>query len=204
MGRAAAKKERIGRYSQSGTSVPGPDLPAQGPRAGGKLEIVHAVVDDPNQALDPEKGSVGRRQQRVAVNAKTDALEMELRYGRITKAAYDAGQAYQDVLEASAGRRRGGISMEPASCAGDREMTIVRALERAEQAVTWQYEARRVLGAWAEGVIEAILGRGLTIAEVAQQVGYRSRYGRAEIGRTFREGLEDLALHFERYGRPKI
>lgn len=205
MARAAAKtKDRPGRYSRAGASVPGPDLPAQGPRAGGKIEIVHAVVDDPNPTLDPGQNTIGRRQQRVAINRKTDVLEIEHSYGRLSQGAYNAGLEYQRVLEIASGRRRGGISMEPASCVGDREIVILRALERAERAVAWQYEARRVLGEWAEGILEAILGKGLTIGQVSEQAGFRSRYGRAEIGRTFREGLEDLAQHIERNGRPKI
>ena len=77
----------IGRYSSVG-GLSGLDLPREGKRAGGKIEIAHGHEVDPPFW---RRGG-GRRQkrgahryasagQRVAINAQTDALEYEARRG---------------------------------------------------------------------------------------------------------------------------
>ena len=102
----------IGRYSSVG-GLSGLDLPREGKRAGGKIEIAHGHEVDPHFAGEAEAAGkneariLRQRRQRVAINAQTDALEYEARRGRISAAAYDAGRYVDRVLEAASGRRSG-------------------------------------------------------------------------------------------------
>ena len=102
----------IGRYSNVG-GLSGLDLPREGKRAGGKIEIAHGHEVDPYFSFEPEAAGKGearitrQRRSRVAINAQTDALEYEARRGRISAAAYEAGRYVDRVLEAASGRRTG-------------------------------------------------------------------------------------------------
>ena len=102
----------IGRYSSVG-GLSGLDLPREGKRAGGKIEIAHGHEVDPyfggeSEATGKGEARVARqRRSRVAINAQTDALEYEARRGRISAAAYQAGRYVDRLLEAASGRRTG-------------------------------------------------------------------------------------------------
>ena len=86
---------KSGRYSHAG-GLASIDLPREGKRAGGKIEIVHGVAPDPYFAKYGERRGrgkfevLGQRQQRVAINRRADAIEFELSCGRISQAAADA------------------------------------------------------------------------------------------------------------------
>jgi len=102
----------VGRYSNV-AGLSGLDLPREGKRAGGKIEIAHGHEVDPYFGGEAEAAGKGearilrQRRQRVAINAQTDALEYEARRGRISAAAYQAGRYVDRVLEAASGRRTG-------------------------------------------------------------------------------------------------
>jgi hypothetical protein len=202
MNAAMKSSERVGRYGRFDGSIPGPDLPREGSRAGGKIQLVHAIVDDPNTTLDPGAKTVGRRKQRAAVNCKTDLLEEEHKLGSISYPGYKTACRYQDIMEVSSGQHGGGISMEPSSGVGDRDMTMVRKLDRAARAVAWDDAARRAVGRDAWLLLRAVLGDKQTFTQIAQQSGYKSWRGPKKIRGEFHEAVEGLSIHIEKYGEP--
>src|SRR5208283_1987594 len=107
---AMISKAAQGRYSSS-QGLPGPELPREGRRAGGKIEIVHGQEIDPFFAdgldLPSRWPPPGPHRQRVAINARTDVLEYEYERGRLTPTAYATGRYIDAVLEAANGRRSG-------------------------------------------------------------------------------------------------
>lgn len=183
-----------GRYDAiREASHPGPELPAV--NLPGRIVTVVAAVADPNPALGEKL-----RRQRVAVNKHADALEMDYAYGRLSPAAYATGRVYQSILEACSGLKTEKPVYEPSAGAGDRDTILALRLDRVETSVEMQYAARRAIGQWAELVVREILG-GLTIRDASEKLRHPSKRGRAYIAETFREGLEDLAVHWERHGR---
>ncbi|MGA8172402.1 MAG: hypothetical protein WB816_16440, partial [Methylocystis sp.] len=78
----------VGRYSSVG-GLSGLDLPREGRRAGGKIEIAHGHEVDPYFSGEAAAGNgearvVRQRRQRVAINARIDTLEYEARRGRLS------------------------------------------------------------------------------------------------------------------------
>jgi hypothetical protein len=190
---AIMTRENSGRYSRiHDAQHPGPDLP----RARAHMRVRVAAVADPMPLLDSKRSS----RQKVAVNIKTDALETEYSYGRISDGAYHAGRAYQHILEVSRGRTSGGCSFEPkdrGNPATAHEWAIISGLENAQAAVDLIYETRAAVGQWAECLLSDILGAGITIGQAAMARGYTSTHGRRKIASEFREALECLAKSFD-------
>jgi hypothetical protein len=221
MGRYEAVGRRRGVAYSSG-EADGLPLPAQGVRLGGRVEVRHASVPDPNTA---RRGAA----QRAAVNARHDALEYEYARGRISQAAYVAGRAYGAVLEKASGRQGGAGGFEPhdkPDRAAAHEAAIVARLETAQRAVEMQAEVRGAIGGAAALVVEGVLLHGLSLGAMAREdvalaaagarrvgdvewarllaeAGARRRAcerARAEVALAFREGLEALAAHWARRG----
>jgi hypothetical protein len=190
----ARGRESGGRYSRiHDAQHPGPKLPA----ARAHLRVRIAAVPDPMPLYDGKRP----HRQKVAVNIKTDALETEYSYGRISDGAYHAGRAYQYVLEVSRGRTSNGASFEPkdrCNPATAHEWAIISGLENAQAAVDLIYETRSAVGQWAECLLSDILGAGITIGQAAIARGYVSTHGRRKIAGEFREALEGLAKSFDR------
>lgn len=190
----ARTRENLGRYARIHDAIhPGPDLP----RARAHQQIRIAAVPDPMPVLDSKRPP----RQKVAVNIKTDALETEYSYGRISEGAYFAGRTYQYVLEVARGRTSNGCSFEPkdrANPATAHEWAIIAGLERAQDAVDLIYETRKAVGQYAELLLSDILGQGATIGQAAIARGYESTWGRKKVAGEFREALEGLAKSFDR------
>jgi len=162
MGRYDEAMARRGRGGGDGL-----DLPAAGLRLAGKIEVRHGYVADPNPALR------GRR-QRVALNARHDALEAEYARGRISDGAYAAGQMLTSVFEMARGRRSCGAAFE----FGDRvdralahEAAIVSRLQRAAEACAVEGQVRGVVGPWGLLVLQAVLADGLTFDALVAALG---------------------------------
>ena len=204
---ASESSPKSGRYAPVG-GLASIDLPREGRRAGGKIEIVHGVAPDPYFAGDGEERGRGKakvvrqRQQRVAINRKSDALELELSYRRISQAAYDAGRKYQRVMEA-ARQGLGGSSFEQSSGGGDHEAAISGKLDRAAVLVAWNFSIRSITGQWCALIIDLAVDDRLSLDEISKRFGYRSRWGRAKVGHLFRDALEQIALEWERKGFPE-
>ncbi len=166
------------------------------------LEIRHAAVDDPNPAL---KG----RRQRVAVNARTDALEQEYAYHRISEAAYRVGRRYQRTLEKSGFLPNLGRSWqsEPrVDCSRKPDAALVHALQSAQDANAMLAETRPIVGLLGERILRSVLGEGLSLAQTAERMGSGGDLTQSGKGPAkhvialyawqFREALEALAEHW--------
>jgi hypothetical protein len=157
------------------------------------VDIVHGIADDPNPTFRGER-------QRVAVNRRTDALESEYSYGRLSEGAYRAGRIYQSVLECASGSPSGGGQwME-----GDRvdvviahELAILRGIDRADAVVVMLDDTCRVVGKLGQRVLALVLVDRLTLEQVAERVANRKdKLARSFYAETFRQSLEALADHW--------
>lgn len=180
---------KVGRYDRvQDAQAPGPDLPRA--KLVGRVETVTAAVADPT-ILGREK----LKRQKVSVNRLTDPLECEYSFGRISKAAYDAGNAYMAVCEI----RSGGSSFEPSAGGGSHELAIGYAMERAARIVEMQEGVLRALGQSGALLLRHVLADGGRLDAMAE-TGVRASRRRVRHG--FREALEGLARHFDRDGWP--
>lgn len=198
--------QKSGRYSHAG-GLASIDLPREGKRCGGKIEIVHGVAPDPYFAKEGQRRGrgkhevLGQRQQRVAINRRADAIEFELSCGRISQAAADAARAYQRVLESSR-KAAGALNWEQGSGGGDHDAAIASRLDRASVLVAWMRSIQAKVGAFRAKIIDLAVDERLSLAAIALRFGYSSRWGRAKIGDAFREALEAIAIEWECRGFP--
>ncbi len=208
------------RKSRREAQYVGPELPRQGARAGGKIEIVHGLVPDPNRTLDQRPGEVGSRMQRAAINARIDCLEIEFRAERISRAAYDAGRHIDAIFESAYGRHavaagfaeRTSAALSPVSLQ-TRLMGDMRAAARAD---ALRADLRRICGARVAGIVELVIGecrpfRYVAALDAARRTRSRSHLGTGKrpyerlaaiVRNEFRTGLETVAVEWERRGRP--
>ncbi|QGM45804.1 hypothetical protein [Methylocystis heyeri] len=206
---------RAQRLSAARNSAPqgsdGCELPRKGLRAAGKIDIVHAEVDDP---VDP------RRRRRVAVNAKIDILEYEARRKRISPAAFEAGRYIDAVLELASGRRtaRDFGQRNPAPFSSfSLQHALAGRIDAARSAQALKDSIAQEVGASAARVVTLIIGEGLCFREIARRDAFAAgknreapptRKGRdceraaGKIAQTFRDTLETLARAWEKNGRP--
>jgi len=220
---AMISKAALGRYSPA-QGLSGPELSREGRRAGGKIEIVHGQEIDPFFADGLELPSRGRtpgpRRQRVAINTRTDILEYEHGRGRLTPAAYATGRYIDAVLEAANGRRsatdfgeRHRAQLSPLSL----QHAMAARIDAGRAAAILKEAMTQAIGSQTTRVLVLIIGETLTFREVArmdarsegknreaQPTGKGRDCERAarRIGGLFRQGLEDLALAWERKGAP--
>lgn len=196
------RREAAGRYDRVNEAQhPGPDLPTDRDHLNLKIRI--------GAVLDPMPDPDGKRprRQRVAINIKTDALENEYSYGRITEGAYRAGRTYQHILEVSRGATSGGMSYEPkdrANPATAHEWAIISGLEKAQEAVDLVYTVREAVGQNAEALLSDVLVALITLQQAAHARGYSSKHGTRKVAGEFREALHDLAGHWDKVGWPHI
>lgn len=223
MARCAKATQTIGRYSPL-RGLRGPELPREGKRAGGKIEIVHGHEEDP-EAPVPAQGGEGtqppsRPRRRVAINAQTDALEYEHRRGRITPPAYDAGRYIDRLLEAASGRRsarvlgeRNNAEASPLSL----QYALAARIDAAREATRLKEAMGREVGAETARILVKIIGEGMSFREIARidalgagknreaRPGGKGRdceRAARKVAGLFRAGLEDLAMAWEKRGRP--
>jgi hypothetical protein len=194
--------------------VNGPELPRQGVRAGGKIEIAHG------SEADPYAQALRQRRQRVAINARIDTLEYEARRGRLTQGAYEAGRYIDALLERASGRRTGREFGE-ANRANVSSFTLQHALaariDAARAAQALKDAMAREIGASEARVVVKVIGEGLSFREVARLDAMargknvepvRTKKGRdceraaRKIAQQFRDALEALAAAWEKRSRP--
>jgi hypothetical protein len=188
----------LGRYQAVGAAADPGALPREG-KARPHVTIRHGAVDDP----DPE---LRGHRRRVAINIRTDALEQEYARGRLSEQAYRAGRVYQRVLDRANGLRtasawRDGDRVD-AGRAGD--LTLVRALDAAAQAVRLREEVRPIIGLLADRILALTLGEGLTLTQTAERLAGAT--GGSPAGRhaagfyawAFRQALEALGAEWHR------
>ncbi len=201
--------KRAARKNSRPSSRPAGESPRKGPRAGGKIEIVHKLADDPEEP---------RRRRRVAVNARVDALEYEARRGRLSAAAYEAGRHVDAVLERAAGRRTGrefGQRDPVGLSAFSAEHALAARLDAARAAAALRDAMRRDAGEAGARVVALVLGAGLSFREVARRDAMLTGKNReptpqgrdceraaARVAALFRDTLETLAAAWERGPRP--
>ena len=220
----------IGRYSNVG-GLEGLDLPREGKRAGGKIEIAHGHEVDPSFSGEAEAAGKGearitrQRRSRVAINAQTDALEYEARRGRVSAAAYEAGRYVDRVLEAASGRRSGrefGEADRAGFSAFALQQALVARIDAARKAGALKEAMAREIGPELARIIVKVIGESLSFRMIARidamaagknreavSTGKISegkgrdceRAARAVAGK-FRDGLEALAVCWERRGKP--
>jgi hypothetical protein len=213
----------IGRYSRSHQGAAGPELPREGARAGGKIEIAHGQEIDPYFANEPRSAgrAAGPRRQRVAINARIDILEYEHRRGRLSAAAYATGRYIDAVLEAASGRRSG---ME----FGERNRAALSTLSL-QHAMAARIDAARAAGLLKQAMVQEIgeerarivvkaIGESLSFRAIARLDAMgrgKNREARPvagkgrdceraarRVGGLLREALEELALIWEKRGTP--
>ncbi|GGC60374.1 hypothetical protein [Chelatococcus reniformis] len=195
----SAKRDSDGRY----TGIHRGSVPGELPKAGQRrfnVHIVHGIVADPNAARPGGK-------QRVAINARTDALETEYAHKRIDDAAYAAGLRYQRALERTGIHALGsawameGSRSDPAD---RRDARIVHGLEVAQAAVKLLDATRPVVGMLGERVLVMVLGERLTLGDAAYRLsgGRRDKHVTDRYAWMFRQALELLAEHWVAVGRP--
>ena len=214
----------VGRYSNVG-GLSGLDLPREGKRAGGKILIAHGHEVDPSgfEAEAAGKGDARiarQRRQRVAINAQTDALEYEARRGRISAAAYEAGRYVDRVLEAASGHRTGrefGEADRAGFSAFALQQALVARIDAARNAGALKDAMAREIGPRAARIIVKVIGESLSFRMIARVDAMAAgknreaaptgkgrdceREARAVAGK-FRDGLEALAVAWERRGKP--
>jgi hypothetical protein len=219
----------IGRYSSVG-GLSGLDLPREGKRAGGKIEIAHGHEVDPyfgGEAVAVGKGEarvLRQRRQRVAINARTDTLEYEARRGRISAAAHQAGRYIDRLLEAASGKRTGrefGEADRAGFSVYALQQALVARIDAARAAGALKDAMAREIGPEAARIVVKVIGEGASfrmIARLDAMAAGKAREGaptgkgtgkgrdceraaRAVAGK-FRDGLETLAMAWERRGRP--
>ncbi len=219
----------VGRYSNVG-GLSGLDLPREGKRAGGKIEIAHGHEVDPccsgeAESRQGEARIARQRRQRVAINAQTDALEYEARRGRISAAAYEAGRYVDRVLEAASGHRTGrefGEADRAGFSAFALQQALVARIDAARKAGALKDAMAKEIGPESARIIVKVIGESLSFRMIARidamaagknreavSTGKDStskgrdceRAARAVAGK-FRDGLEQLAVCWERRGKP--
>ena len=157
---ATESNPKSGRYGPV-SGLASIDLPREGRRAGGKIEVVHGVAPDPYFAADGEERGRGKakitrqRQQRVAINAQTDTLEYEARRGRLSVAAYETGRYIDALLERAEGKRSGAgfgegshVGVSPLAQQAVMMGKIIAANEKREAAIRHRASRRPRRGAW--------------------------------------------------------
>jgi hypothetical protein len=186
----------LGRYHAVGAAADPGALPREG-KGRPHATIRHGAIEDP---------ALRGRRQRVAINIRTDALEQEYARGRLSEQAYRAGRVYQRVLERAEGLRtasawRDGDRVDTGFA---RDLTLVRALDTAAQAIRLREEVRPIIGLLAERILALTLGEGLTLTQTAERLAGApdsSPAGRHAAGFyawTFRQALEALGAEWHR------
>ena len=193
---AGSSRQTTGRYASVNTAIVPGELPREG--RDNKLHIVHAALDDPNpMAGDIQPGRKDKR-QRVAVNARHDALEWEHATGRLSAAAYAAGRTYQLIRERAGGNASGGGQWAQ----GDRvdqaiaiDAGIWRRIQNANECMAMVREVLPVIGQNGEAVLVLTLGHDrLRISQAAMRLsGGDDRYAVSFWAETFRRSCEQLA-----------
>ena len=213
----------VGRYSNVG-GLFGLDLPREGKRAGGKILIAHGHEVDPysggETAGDGGARVARQRRQRVAINAQTDALEYEARRGRISAAAYDAGRYVDRVLEAASGRRTGrefGEADRAGFSAFALQQALVARIDAAREAGALKDAMAREIGPESARIIVKVICESLSFRMIARIDAMAAGKNREAVstgkGRDceraarvvagkFRDGLEALAMAWEKRGKP--
>lgn len=203
------KEPDEGRYGEERYSY---DISITGSRKrkkyGGPLKAANDHVDLRFADIEAPD-SQERKQRRVAVNARTDALEHEYAYGRLSEAAYRAGRIYQAVLERSG--HDPSISMhwptqERVDASRSTDGGLVRALDAAGDVVDMLKETRPVVGWHGERILSLVLGRGMSLGEAAAQLmtggGSISKHATSFYAWLFRQVLEALAIFWSTEGQP--
>jgi hypothetical protein len=213
----------VGRYSSVG-GLEGLDLPREGKRAGGKILIAHGHEVDPDFSVEAagkgEARITRQRRSRVAINAQTDALEYEARRGRISAAAYEAGRYVDRVLEAASGRRTGrefGEADRAGFSAFALQQALVARIDAARKAGRLKDAMADEIGPESARIIVKVIGESLSFRMIARVDAMAAgknreavstgkgrdceREARAVAGK-FRDGLEALAMAWERRGKP--
>jgi hypothetical protein len=186
----------VGRYIDvARATVPG-DLPGEGIRSRG-IEIVHASAPE----MDSHYAAQGRR-QRVAVNMRIDVLESEHARGRIGVAAYEAGRAYQAVLERLAGVKIGaefsGVRHAPSP-----DWQMIGALTSAKAVDDLMTKTHRIIGIWGGKILRHALGDRMGFREIAVLLaseivyigckpGHIDKHAIGRVADNFRGSLEAL------------
>ncbi len=214
----------LGRYGAV-SGAAGPELPREGLRAGGKIEIVHGHEADPYAKPGPGErrnaAPARQRRQRVAINARIDLLEYEHQRGRLSGAAYAAGRYVDRLLEAASGRRSQKEFGEPNRAALSPhalQQTLVARIDAARSAARLKEAMAREIGADGARVIARVIGESLSFREIARLDKMAAGKNRESVptggkGRdceraarlvaaSFRDGLEALALVWEKRGKP--
>lgn len=187
-------REHDGRYIGVAAAVaPGEHLLPQG-QGPARTMIAHGSVPDPNPTFKGQK-------QRVMVNRKTDALELEYSYKRISESAYLAGRTYQSVLERSrppatgTGQFRQGDRVD---CVIAAELKMLNRITSAQDAVAMLDNSARVVGQIGGRVLELALYDGMMLPEIAVMLSQRppDRRVKDAYAVVFRLTLEHLADHW--------
>jgi hypothetical protein len=205
-----AQRRSAARYSAP-QGNDGCELPRKGLRAAGKIEIIHADVDDP---VEP------RRQRRVAVNARIDILEYEARRKRISPAAFEAGRYIDAVLERASGRRTardfGQRNPAPFSSFSLQHALAMR-IDAARAAQALKDSIAQEVGPGPARVVMLVIGEGLSFREIARCDAFASGKNReaaptgkgrdceraaGKVAQIFRDALETLARAWGKQRRP--
>ena len=192
------------RYHDASAAVSPGDLPKIG-KVSDHVVIAHGKLPDPLGIGNP---AYRMRKQQVAINERHDALETELKAGRVTARAYLAAREYGNRLERARGVRNGRNPFEP----GDRPdagtaatHAIVAGIDNARVVQELILETRGILGMRGQRLLEQVLvGRLTFVALAEQEVGSAERKvlkrRASEIAAIFRDHCENLGAEWKGFG----
>lgn len=152
---------------------------------GAKLQMMMSLRDDP----------LGRLYVRDQLRSEDEKTRDKAQGRNTGEARYRAGRQYQDLLESAelGGIKGMDISKDPVDGGSIPEVLT----ERQRSAMHELSRTARVLGMQGEALLRDILGGRMAIEQAADARGFKSKDGRAYVGRRFRECLETLAVHFK-------
>lgn len=165
--------------------------------------IRHALIENPDALTKGQR-------QRTAVNIKTDALEQEYAYHRISDAAYRAGRYYQKHLEYTNRQSSLGHSWSSAprvDVSRNPEARFLYTIEKAEKAAHMLDETRPIIGLLGERLLCLVLRDGFTLSQAASHFGDKGDLSTDRKGKhitslyawQFRQTLETLAEHWKKW-----
>jgi hypothetical protein len=147
-------------------------------------EVAAIEVDDP-LALEPGEKIVTLR------SIRNDPLARLHTHRLIDEAQYQGGRAFQDDWEKA---ERGPKAVDPTREYVDCGPTREPITERQRKAVLRLNRAERELGADGAALVHEVLILGMTMEQVGQRRGLRSKRWIEYFARRFRECLDRLAL----------
>jgi hypothetical protein len=171
------------------------DLPYNARFVVAEIEDAYGIPEGATfDKLRREWVSPGQPRVQVVRNLRDDPLAAMHAARQIDGVQFAAGQHWQFAyLRCEIG---GVKAIDPAKEAVDGGMLADPLSNVQQKAIKDICRARADLGAWGDGLVRDVLGRGVTLAKAADARGLLGEYDRKYLGRRFRECLDTLSVTF--------